>query len=236
LERADSNDVDAPGEGYATGDQLTIQGGTQVAERLKVTSTQLVLTDDAQLAGEGYSVAERLTITDADGWATPPVIEVTAVDDAGQAEKIEVSDPGVYSGSQPIDVSQLTLKPMPDVAMDAAIADAAALAAAGASYDGAAAGSYGAGAGSYDAGTGPPIIQLSAASEQERDATPNLRGTGGDLDFGSLAALSALGVVALAVIAFVAKARSSHTAEPEMELPEMMLGAVTGLKPDFDTL
>jgi hypothetical protein len=57
-------DIHAAGEGYATGDELQIEGDDQ---HVTLTSTTLVLTDDVSVAGSGYSVAEQLTVRDQTG-------------------------------------------------------------------------------------------------------------------------------------------------------------------------
>jgi hypothetical protein len=94
------NAVDVPGQGYANGDELQIEGGN--GEKVKVTSTILQLTDDAAVSGTGHAVAEQLTLADETGWEDPPVIEITSVDDVGRATGIEKRSGGVYTGELPI--------------------------------------------------------------------------------------------------------------------------------------
>jgi hypothetical protein len=96
-------DVHAAGEGYAFGDILEIEaagnsGSGSGDEQVTVVSTTLVLSDDVKLAGSGYSVAEQLTVRDKTGWEEPPIIEVTAVNDAGRVTGLETRSGGVYKG------------------------------------------------------------------------------------------------------------------------------------------
>jgi hypothetical protein len=148
-------DIHAAGEGYATGDELQIEGDEH---QVTVTSTALQLTDDVSVSGDGYSVAEQLTITDPTGWEEPPVIEVTTVDDTGRVTGLEMRSGGVYKGELPDTSAGLFFKPVESESD---------------SY------SYGSGGGSYDnvdvaeppiatnasAGLEPPM-ELSAISQQ----------------------------------------------------------------------
>jgi len=102
-------DIHAAGEGYATGDDLQIEGDDH---QVTVTSTTLVLTDDVSVPGAGYSVAEQLTITDPTGWEEPPVIEVTTVDDTGRVTGLEMRSSGVYKGELPDTSAALFFKPV----------------------------------------------------------------------------------------------------------------------------
>jgi hypothetical protein len=94
------NAVDVPGQGYANGDELQIEGGN--GETVKVKSTSIQLTEDTSVSGTGHSVAELLTLTDQTGWEDPPVIEITSVDSVGRATGIVKQSGGVYSGELPI--------------------------------------------------------------------------------------------------------------------------------------
>jgi hypothetical protein len=144
-------DIHAAGGGYATGDELQIEGDEH---QVTVTSTALQLTDDVSVSGAGYSVAEQLTITDPTGWEEPPVIEVTTVDDTGRVTGLEMRSGGVYKGELPDASAALFFKPVESESD---------------SY------SYGSGGGSYGnvdvaeppiaAGLEPPM-ELSAISQQ----------------------------------------------------------------------